>query len=1465
MSQPRKDGRQSFFRRTAVLLILLILLLGWFFVIKNDKTEEISQNGNNSGSLNGKEKFKVPATSKDTGLDSNKKDDESFSGNSFDSTPISYYFSNTQSSSQSNNQNGQNTPDNTPEDEPEEPEEPEDPYIYENDGPDEEGVLYMQNITNEILETMEYGDELTVVDKRNDESYRVVKVPQELGDELIMLDNLTLGSSEKPMLLTPKYTDVRSDFVLPASTILPEYYVGGDEPSVSMHIPTEEEKSEYGLSGGYVYSPYAAIANSVNSDDIENIAKFYGYYNTEQSICPKGWHLVSTGPDFQAAFEDPFDEEFVSEPWISNIVNESFGGALNGVPLASSTITFEDGEPEMVGEYNGELLIPTAIPAILSVRCAYRNPISSHYSVNYNGNGGEIAVMWPNEEVEVGEAFTDEYYRVIYQDDEDAEFDVWIFDSEMVNAPEGKILAGWATDKDATEPEYYGGESVWFTRSFDDDNDELNLYAVWKDGTPTEIMLNANGKKFSDGESEKTVVLSAEYVYKETNIDDIKAGKYEKVEDADAYREIVKFGSGPLFSHITFNTTDDNYVCVYDYELEDDVYDPYCDYAVDYPLIGEGETIYWLGSDYVEFIYWSFAEDSSVEFTAETITDRETIEGDKYEIPCSNNYCDEEYFLGWSTDPEATTPEYPYYDGKTLDFITEDTTLYAVWADDIPNRYQIIYYPNGGTGEPDTENGEYYGDSTEVTINNSKIPTRTGYKFLGYADEDGAETPDYVYDSENGTFTPSTVTVSDAKSLYAVWYEMSSYYLTYSKNNCNSAANLPNSFWGYYEGEPEIVSIDTSVIPTCQFYKFMGWDVNPDTETPTYTYDSETSTFSTTSILGEGRTVLYAIWRTNLSMQDVFEWKDQIAVGMQVEIYDERDGKTYWVTKLKDGKIVMTQNLDFDITDNNVTEELSDIIGEWTTESAWAPIETITGDEAMRFGNNNKEDTADYYVTASYDIGDYYWTNEDLAEMIPSEDIGGKKDKHYSAGNFYAWGAAVAGSGKDVEAGEDAPYSICPRGWQLPSVNRTTFADEAISYNLSSRADFRNAPFYFMPNPERLQDDGTLDYGNRINMYWNSVVADKNRNAMMDEIGIFGKATGGMMMTKGKNVRCIAREKDYYIIKFDAEGAENVPEKIVVNEGESVIVDAPIKDGYEFVGWSKTEGSHEPDYGTEFTPTEDMTLYAVWDNIPTLYMQDIAEWGDSLEENEQIRVIDKRDDKVYFVAKLKDGNIWMTQNLDFDITEDNVTPELSDVTTTPTGLEPTATEVYLDKNYMNTKSFDGGNYYWDGINEGINSSEIDSYSNSAIAKHFTTEPPFKQRIHYHVGNLYSYYAATANTKPGVTGGEAPSSICPKGWRLPSANEILSVLHKYNKTEPDMMIKNPLYFSMSGGINSLTDLEHAKVGLFNVGNGGYYTSSTLINSDEYYYSAYKIFNGSIVSSMVAHMQPGTGYSVRCLAR
>ena len=88
---------------------------------------------------------------------------------------------------------------------------------------------------------------------------------------------------------------------------------------------------------------------------------------------------------------------------------------------------------------------------------------------------------------------------------------------------------------------------------------------------------------------------------------------------------------------------------------------------------------------------------------------------------------------------------------------------------------------------------------------------------------------------------------------------------------------------------------------------------------------------------------------------------------------DTRDNNTYTVSKLADGKCWMTQNL--------------------------------------RIGNMNI-DSANSDVSSSYTVQPYH---------IDS-----------THGGYYSWYVATAGSGSGTGGGQNAAYSICPKGWRLP-------------------------------------------------------------------------------------------------------------------------------------------------------------------------------------------------------------------------------------------------------------------------------------------------------------------------------------------------------------------------------------------------------------------------------------------------
>ena len=110
-------------------------------------------------------------------------------------------------------------------------------------------------------------------------------------------------------------------------------------------------------------------------------------------------------------------------------------------------------------------------------------------------------------------------------------------------------------------------------------------------------------------------------------------------------------------------------------------------------------------------------------------------------------------FLGWATSSGATEPEYDPGDSFTLN---SDYTLYAVW--DVPS-YTITFDANNGDNAPSPQT-KSYGET--ITLSED-IPTRSEYKFLGWATSPEATSAEYL--------PGSSFSLNENCVLYAVWLE----------------------------------------------------------------------------------------------------------------------------------------------------------------------------------------------------------------------------------------------------------------------------------------------------------------------------------------------------------------------------------------------------------------------------------------------------------------------------------------------------------------------------------------------------------------------------------------------------------------------------------------------------------------------------------------------------------------------
>ena len=319
-------------------------------------------------------------------------------------------------------------------------------------------------------------------------------------------------------------------------------------------------------------------------------------------------------------------------------------------------------------------------------------------------------------------------------------------------------------------------------------------------------------------------------------------------------------------------------------------------------------------------------------------------------------------------------------------------------------------------------------------------------------------------------------------------------------------------------------------------------------------------------------------------------------------------------------------------------------------------------------------------------------------------------------------------------------------------------------------------------------------------------------------------------------------------------------------------------------------------------------IYRDEDNKYYFAMQDMAAdicssvSGDG--ENTATQLVDTRDDKLYWVTKLKDGHCWMTSNLDLDISGTNVatlTSENTDISTTASGSgiysagyteqdgvwtwTPVSTAITSNHvisgtsvpgrndNNVTPYSAEGGDTYYYTSNTTGNDTRYNSLQACKNASH--TEDECKR---YFVGNYYNWSAAIASnnsTNISTTGAIASNSICPKGWRLPNASQTDNVNNEFGRMlyQAEITAKvsagnnsvgyttggfnklrsNPYYFVRSGNIYGGT--------LYNPGASGYYWSSTVSSST----SAYPLyFNGTDIYP-ARNGNRCSGRSVRCVAR
>lgn len=599
------------------------------------------------------------------------------------------------------------------------------------------------------------------------------------------------------------------------------------------------------------------------------------------------------------------------------------------------------------------------------------------------------------------------------------------------------------------------------------------------------------------------------------------------------------------------------------------------------------------------------------------------ISGVDYKISTSKPRRDGRTFLGWSTNPAATTAEY-----KAGDIYTEnkDLVLYAVWTNQL---VKIQYNTKGGSVVPTQEK------AVGATIKLEGTPTLLGSTFLGWSRTPAGTTPDYQPGSDYSENVDRT--------LYAIW-DTTTFRITFNANGGNLPSDLENptnciKMYGYGYLIP-------SNKPVREGYNFIGWSKTPNDVAPDSKY-APGSVYTENADLN-----LYAVWQGN-----------QYSV-----VYDANGGTN--------APEMQTSDIDRDIIiTNDKPIKLGYQFKGWSTihtevegqvqyksgqsytartsirlYAVWErEIYTITYDAnggTQAPANQTKKYGENIFITSMQPIkADYYFvgwsrnrdskTVEYYTNQVYKENESITLYAIWSASRFYSITYYVNGGEGEPDVQSDIPIETSTT---ISSIrpNRDGYTFLGWSTNKTATvADTRYAPGTTYRGPLDLdlyavwQPIGHSLTVNPNGGIWrgktNSTIVPTSSNALMeienptppvgwrfnkwvvskgDALVYSESATSWQIRMLLSSSTIVAQyEKEYYKITYNSNSPTpvgNMPESSYKDYDSSIQISAsnsPTRSGYRFMGWSESPIATNATYGVGSSfkmPARNMTLYAVW-------------------------------------------------------------------------------------------------------------------------------------------------------------------------------------------------------------------------------------------------------------------------------
>ncbi len=593
----------------------------------------------------------------------------------------------------------------------------------------------------------------------------------------------------------------------------------------------------------------------------------------------------------------------------------------------------------------------------------------------------------------------------------------------------------------------------------------------------------------------------------------------------------------------------------------------------------------------------------------------------------------------------------------------------------------------------------------------------------------------------------------------------------------------------------------SSTIPTREGYTFQGWcttstgadGTNPCTGT-TYQPGDEYPINQTTQNLA----TLYAMWKKDIiAMQDMPD--SQCTTDAQTIATDTRDDKTYTVQRLADGKCWMTSDLNLAGGTALYSDDSNVPTTDYTKASGNAYY-TLPASQTITSGTSLPESAfSDDSTAYVFNTGNETTSQSDCTSSKPCN-------------SYYSWLAATAG-GKDASGsavtsnGYNTAYSICPKGWRLPT--STTSDDSAMTSpnwktgdwyalataygaNLEDQFYQDSATFYNNAGPGTTPNfllageygSGSFSYGGSYGHYW-SATSRASTSGYYLYFGsgyVYSPYNGARR--RGLSVRCVK--------KSDAE------------------IDTETELGI----------STMQDFGN-LSSTDKTNLI------------------NKMEPEKAYYVTDSRDNEGYNIAKLADGKVWLLDNLRLGST--------FSMTLRNTNTNITASTYTLPASWSSGFT----SYTTAMINTGSKNTNA-AYSSNITSTTFNANETAK------IGVYYNYCAATAgdicSNYNYSSNASADRDICPKGWRMPTGGysgeyQALYTAYSSNYQNFQTALRTPL----SGYFNSNSAYNQGS-------NGNFWSATKFVDAD-----VYRLYVDASNVNTQHYYNRRNGLSVRCVLK